>query len=114
MWHHPWLTDIIAYLVSVTNPGRTLTKSNLDLAALILNEDNFLEVCPDAKMDVPRSVSDNKPTVSWITWKSYTINLVVTDLLRICTLHSRQFLKPLSIPPPRPGETYYRWRILPF
>ena len=108
MWHHPWLKDIIAYLVSVTNPGRTLTKSNLDLAALILNEDTFLEVCLDANMDVPRSVSDNTPTVSWITWKAYTFNLVVTDLLHICTLHSTQFLKPLSIPPPRPVEPYDR------
>ena len=85
MWHHPCLPDIIATLVSDTNPGGALTKSDLDLAALIIHEAILLEVCPDANMAVPRSGSDNTPTISWSTREASTINPVVADLLCIRT-----------------------------
>ena len=62
-----------------------ITNSNLELAALILHEATLLAA----------SRTDNIPTVSWSTHEASTINLVVTGLLNICALHSRNiFLNP--------------------
>ena len=36
VWRHPWPSDIIADLVSSTNPQGTITNSDLELSALIL------------------------------------------------------------------------------
>ena len=67
VWKHPWPLDIIAYLVSSTNPQDTITNSDIKLAALFLQEATLLEAFPKARMVALRSVSDNMPTVSWIT-----------------------------------------------
>ena len=48
-------------------------------------------------MAAPRSGSDNTPTVSWSTREASAINPVVSDLLRIRALHSRQFFLSLSV-----------------
>ena len=64
VWRHPWPLDIIADMVSSTNPQGTITSSYLELAALILQEANLLEAVPKAHMAAPRSGSDNTLTVS--------------------------------------------------
>ena len=93
----PWSPEIFAALILDKNPGRILTNSNLELAALVLHEASLLHVCPDANIAVPRSGPDNIPTVSWSTQEAYTFNPFVTYLLRIRALHSRKtFSQPFS------------------
>ena len=97
VWRHLWPPDIITILVSLTNPQGTVTNSELDLAALVLQEATFLEAFSKACMAAPRSGSDNTPTVSWSTREASMIKPVVADLLRICALHSIKFLLNPSI-----------------
>ena len=75
----------------MTNPQGTIANSDLELAALVLQEATLLEAVPKARMEEPRSGSDNTPTVSWSTCEASIINPVVADLLRICARHSRIF-----------------------
>ena len=75
----------------VENLKVTIKKSNFELATLVLHESTLLTAVPEACMAVPRSGSDNNPTVSWSIHEASTINPVVTDILRICALHSRMF-----------------------
>ena len=85
VWRQLCPPDIIAYLFFSTNMEEKITNSNLELAALILHEATLLAA----------SRTDNIPTVSWSTHEASTINLVVTGLLNICALHSRNiFLNP--------------------
>ena len=97
VWRHPWPPEIIASLVSSTNPQGTITKSDLELPALVLQEAVLLEAVPKAPMAAPRSGSDNTPTVSWNTHESSITNPVVAYLLRICALHSRKFFLNPSV-----------------
>ena len=97
VWRYPWPPDIIASLVCLTNPQGMITNSNLDLSALILQEANVLKAAPKARMAAPRSGSDNKTSVSCSTCKASMINPVVSDLLRICTLHSIKFFLNPSV-----------------
>ena len=91
VWHHPWLSDIIAKLVSSTNRERTITNYNLELVALFLHKATLLAAVTDARLAAPHSGSKNTPTASWSTKESLTINPVVGDLLRLRALHLRQF-----------------------
>ena len=88
-WQHPCPPDIIESLVSSTNPQGKITNSNLDLAALVLQEATLLKAVPKAHMRALRPGSDNTHTVSWSTCEASMINLVVSDLLRIRALHFR-------------------------
>ena len=95
VWRHPWPPDIITSLVSLANPQGTITNSDLELAALVLQETTLLKAVPKACMVAPRSGSDNTLTVSWSMCEASMINPVVADLLRIRALHSRKlFLNP--------------------
>ena len=95
VWRHPWPPYSVASLVSLTNPQGTIANSNLELAALVLQEVTLLKSVPKARMAVPRSGPDNTPTVSWSTREASMINLVIADILRICALHSiKLFLNP--------------------
>ena len=89
MWHPSWTSDIIAALVSDTNPEGTLTNSDLKIAALNLQEATLPEACSEAILATPRLGSDNATTVSCSTREAPTIKPVVVDLLRIRTLYSR-------------------------
>ena len=91
VWRLPWPPDIVNNLISSTNPQGKITNSDLELAALVLQEATLLEAVPKARMAAPRSGSDNTPTVSWSTHEASMINPVVADLLRIMALHSRKF-----------------------
>ena len=64
MCRHPWPLEVIGDLVSVTKPGGKLTGSDLELAALVLHEANFLVEVPVARMVEPRPGLDSIPTVS--------------------------------------------------
>ena len=64
VWQHPWPPDIIASLVSSTKPQGTITNSDLEFAALVLQEATLLEAVSKARMETPHSGSDNTPTVS--------------------------------------------------
>ena len=88
MWRHSWSYYITDALILDTNLRGILTNFNLKIATLIIDKATLLEVCPEAIMAAPFSVSDNTPTVSWRTWKESTINLLVADLLLIHALHS--------------------------
>ena len=46
VWQHPWPPDIISSLVSLTNCQGTITNSDLELAALVLQEATLLEEVP--------------------------------------------------------------------
>ena len=91
VWQLPWPPDIVASLVSSTNPQDTIANSDLKLAALVLQEAILLEAVPKASMTAPCSCSDNTPTFFWSTHEASMINSVVADLLRIRALHSRKF-----------------------
>ena len=69
----------------------------MELVGLVLYEATLLAAEPDSSLAAPNSGSDNTLTVSWITKEAPTINPVVAGLLRIRTLHSRQFFVNLSI-----------------
>ena len=64
VWRLPWSPDIVSNLVSSTNPQGTITNSDLELAALVLQEATLLKKVPKASMAALRSGSDNTPTVS--------------------------------------------------
>ena len=64
VWNHHWSTDIIVVLVLDTNPGGTLTNSNIELNVLVLHKATILVEFPEAIMVNPLSGSDNTPTVS--------------------------------------------------
>ena len=46
VWRHPWTYGITATLILVTNTGRTLTTSNLDLIALVVHKATLLAAVP--------------------------------------------------------------------
>ena len=58
VWRHPWPSDITAVILD-KHPGGTLINSNLELAALVLDEVTIMDVCPDANAAMPHSRSDN-------------------------------------------------------
>ena len=75
-------THFTRSLVTSDNHKRTLTHSNLELAALVLHKATLLEAVSESRMAAPRYRSDNYPTVSWSMRKALMINLVIADLLR--------------------------------
>ena len=91
MWRHLWPLDIVNNLVSSTNREGTITKSDLKLAVIVLHRATLLPAVPGTRLAVPCSGPDNTLTVSWSTKEALTINLVVSDQLCICALHSRLF-----------------------
>ena len=44
VWQVKWTTNIVRQLVSFTNPGSTITNSDLELAALVLHEAAFSSI----------------------------------------------------------------------
>ena len=85
------LEDIRTDLVSFDNLQGRITNSDLELAALVLQEATFPFICHSPTWRDPFTGSDNTPTVAWSFQESSTINPVVADLLRIRSLVNRQF-----------------------
>ena len=81
----------------MTKPHVTITYSDLELAALVLQDDTLLEASLKVCMATQRSGSYNAPTVLWSMRKASAINPVVADILRIHALHSRKFFLNPSV-----------------
>ena len=88
VWRYQWPADIQADLVSVTNPNGGITNSDLELAALVLHEATFPQVCKNSAWRAPLTGSDNTPTVAWTFKEASTINPVVANLLRIRSIQN--------------------------
>ena len=97
VWRYPWTTDIIVSLVSSTNLQGTIDNSDLELAALVLQEATLLEAVPKARMAALLWGYDITPTVFWSTREASMINPVVADLLCIRALHSGKFFLNPSV-----------------
>ena len=97
VWQLPWPPDIVASLVSLANPQGTITNSDLELAALVLQEPTLLEAVPTTSMSAPSSGSDNNPNVSWSRHEASIINPVVADLLLIRAIHYKNFFLNPSV-----------------
>ena len=97
VWQLTWPPDIVANLVSLTNPQGTITNSDLEISALVLQEGTLLKTVPKASMAAPRSGSDNTQPVSWSTNEASMINPVDAYFLRICALPFRLSLSLLLL-----------------
>ena len=53
VWRLPWSPDIVANLVSSTNHQGKITNSDIELAALVLQEATLLEAVPKASVAAP-------------------------------------------------------------
>ena len=60
VWRLPWSEDIRTDLVSFDNPQERITNSDLELAALVLQEATFPFICP-VRLGVPRSLEVTTP-----------------------------------------------------
>ena len=89
VWRLQWSTDICEDIVSWTNPKGRLTNSDLELAALVLQESCFPAVCSTHLWHVLATGSDNTPPISWTFHEASTVNPVVADLLRLRSSHNR-------------------------
>ena len=54
VWRLPWPPDIVDDLILSTNPHGKITNSDLELAALVLQEATLLEAVPKASMGGPK------------------------------------------------------------
>ena len=78
-----WPNSIIWQLVRFTNPGGTITNSDLELATLVLQEAFFSSIIVSLAWQKPTLGSGNTPKSSWTFRKASTINPVVDELLSI-------------------------------
>ena len=88
---HPWPLDIINNLVSTTNLELHITNCNPAIASLILHKSTITAAVLEAWMSATRYGSYNTLILLWNMCEASTINPVITELLRIYALHSRQF-----------------------
>ena len=78
-----WPVNIVRQLVRFTNPGGTITNSDLELATLVLQEAFFSSISVSLAWQKPTLGSGNTPKSSWTFRKASTINPVVDELLSI-------------------------------
>ena len=78
--------DIKADLVISDNPQRQIINSDIELAALVLQEAKFPFVSANPTWQDPFTGSDNTPTADWTFREASTVNPVVADLLRLRSL----------------------------
>ena len=64
VWHLPWSEKIMADLVSSDNPQGRITNSDIELAALVLQEATFPFVRTNLTWRDPFTGSENTPTVA--------------------------------------------------
>ena len=96
----------MAELVSNDNPYGRITNSDLELAVLVLQEATFNFMSASPEWQAPFTGRDNTPTVAWTFWEAFTVNPVVTDLLRLRSLVNLQFkITPSSFYHPGPQNT---------
>ena len=81
----------MADLVSSDNPQGRMTNSDIELAALVLQEATFPFVRTNLTWRDPFTGSDNTPTVARTFQEASTVNLVVADLICLWSLANLQF-----------------------
>ena len=75
--------------------GRGVANSELELPNLILHEDTFPEMCKSTKCRIHITGSDNNQTIAWTFKEATSVNLMMTDLLRICSIvNTNSFIAP--------------------
>ena len=87
----------MADLVSTNNLHGRITNSYLELVAPVLQESTFAFVSANPAWRAPFAGSDSMTTVAWTFWEYSTVNLAVSDLLRLRYLFNRQFKITLSV-----------------
>ena len=91
VWRLTWLEDIRSDLVSTDNPHGRITNSDLELAAMVLQEVTFTFVSANLEWRSPFTGSNNTPTDTWTFREASTVNPVVADLLCLRSLFNIQF-----------------------
>ena len=87
----------MADLVSTKNTRGSIINSDLELEALVIQEATFPFVSANPAWRVPFTGSNNTTTVAWTFWEASTLNLVVSDLLRLRSLLYHQLKINLSV-----------------
>ena len=96
-WQVKWTTNFVWQLVSFTNPGSTITNSDLELVVLVLHEEFFRSINALPSWQTPASGSNSTPTVVWTFCEASVINSVVADLISIRSAHNRLHKFILSV-----------------
>ena len=78
-------------LVSNHNPHGRITNSDLELAALVLQEATFTFVSANPVWRAPFTGSDNTPTLACTFRETSTVSPVVADLIHLRSLVNLQF-----------------------
>ena len=102
VFRYKWPLDIKAAIVSDTNPGGTITNSDLEMAALFMLWLIIEEVCPSLRHKHVALFSDNSPTVAWVQKMAAKGSVVAAQLLRALAFRVAKAeaspLTPLHIP----------------
>jgi hypothetical protein len=88
LWRAPFDKDISADLVTYANPQGTVTNSDLELAAGLVQNDVAAHAF-DIRERTIASGSDNTPTLAWQKKGSTTTTSAPASLLRVQALHQR-------------------------
>jgi hypothetical protein len=81
-----WPEDILADLVTVKNPQRKITNSDLEMAGLLLLWLAMEVVCGELQHKRVALFSDNDPTVSWVRRMATRNSRVAAQLIRALAL----------------------------
>jgi hypothetical protein len=88
LWQARFEPSVARKLVSSSNPKGTVTNSDLELAAAVVQHDIAAQAF-DVRERTIASGSDNTPTVAWQTKKSTTTASAPAYLLQLQALHQR-------------------------
>jgi hypothetical protein len=88
VWRIPFPVDVQSKLVSTTNLTGTITNSDLELAATIMQHDAICQLY-DVRERTIHTSTDNQATQAWQTRKSTTTNSTPAFLLRLQAIHQR-------------------------
>ena len=80
----------MADLVSTDNSHGCIKNSDLELAALVLQEATFTFVSTNPACRASFTGINNTPTVAWALREASKVNPVVADLLRLRSFANRQ------------------------
>jgi hypothetical protein len=90
VWRHRFPPDIVARLVSASNPTGDLTNSDFELSGVVAHQD-ILSQQFDIRDATVSILNDNTPAVSRSTRGSVTSRDPGAFLLRLSSLHQRHF-----------------------
>ena len=90
IWRVEWPPDVVADLISWDNPKGWTTNSDLELAAIIIQEAMSPLICTYPTWQVLSPGSDNITMVAWTFKEVSTINAVVVNLFHLCSSINHQ------------------------